>query len=157
MKSLQIVTFAYFAADDHERQPQYGAELTADQWQPWDFDPLDLSPQHLAVRLPVHKRLCAYLLQVLHSTSMLQPRSGTFPCLQADSGIRSRSQSQTGADQKFNFGEFIKGDLPKKLAIMLVSRLDLYKPTQSHAHHDVQVCQKVQHGQCLIDSCIPLK
>lgn len=43
-------------------------------------------------------------------------------CIQADSGIRSRSSAQTGSDQKFNFGEFIKGDLPKKLAIMLVSK-----------------------------------
>lgn len=42
--------------------------------------------------------------------------------LQADSGIRSRSSAQTGSDQKFNFGDFLKGDLPKKLAIMLVRK-----------------------------------
>ena len=35
-------------ADDTDSSPrQYGVELTADQWQPWD--PLDLSPQYLAV------------------------------------------------------------------------------------------------------------
>lgn len=35
-------------ADDTDSVPrQYGVELTADQWQPWD--PLDLSPQYLAV------------------------------------------------------------------------------------------------------------
>ena len=38
-------------AEDEDFKPiQYGVELTADQWQPWDFDPLNLSPQHLAVR-----------------------------------------------------------------------------------------------------------
>ena len=36
------------AADDDNFTPrQYGVELSADQWQPWD--PLDLSPQYLAV------------------------------------------------------------------------------------------------------------
>ncbi|KAL0049767.1 hypothetical protein WJX82_009617 [Trebouxia sp. C0006] len=75
---------------------QFGVELTADQWQPWDFDPLNLSPQHFA----------------------------------ADSGIRARPTSQPGADQKFDFGAFLKGDLPKKLLIMLalvaLSRLGVY-------------------------------
>lgn len=41
----------HLAVGEQGRQPQYGAELTAEQWQPWDFDPLDLSPQHFAVRL----------------------------------------------------------------------------------------------------------
>lgn len=80
--------------DDMSRR-QYGVELTADQWQPWDFDPLDLSPQHFA----------------------------------ADSGIRARPSSQQD-DQKFDFGAFVKGDLPKKLGIMLAlvafSRLGVY-------------------------------
>ncbi len=40
--------------------------------------------------------------------------------LQADSGIRARPSSQPEGDQKFDFGAFIKGDLPKKLLIMLV-------------------------------------
>ncbi len=40
--------------------------------------------------------------------------------LQADSGIRARPTSQPGADQKFDIGAFLKGDLPKKLLIMLV-------------------------------------
>ena len=41
---------AVSAADNIEQKPQFGMELTADQWQPWDFDPLALSPQHYAVR-----------------------------------------------------------------------------------------------------------
>lgn len=80
-------------ADDTDSVPrQYGVELTADQWQPWD--PLDLSPQYLA----------------------------------ADSGIRATPPSQ--GNQKFDFGAFLKGDLPKKLLIMLglvaLSRLGVY-------------------------------
>ncbi len=45
-------TFAVFAAvtEDDSSSRQFGMELTADQWQPWDFDPLNLSPQHFAVR-----------------------------------------------------------------------------------------------------------
>ncbi len=42
--------------------------------------------------------------------------------VQADSGIRARPSSQPGADQKFDFGAFLKGDLPKKLLIMLVGK-----------------------------------
>lgn len=42
--------------------------------------------------------------------------------LQADSGIRARPTSQQD-DQKFDFGAFVKGDLPKKLGIMLVRQL----------------------------------
>ena len=38
--------------------------------------------------------------------------------LQADSGIRASPPSQ--GNQKFDFGAFLKGDLPKKLLIMLV-------------------------------------
>ncbi|DBA86616.1 hypothetical protein WJX77_001473 [Trebouxia sp. C0004] len=82
--------------EDDTSSRQFGVELSADQWQPWDFDPLDLSPQHFA----------------------------------ADSGIRARPSSQPGADQKFDFGAFLKGDLPKKLLIMLalvaLSRLGVY-------------------------------
>ncbi len=36
--------------EDDSSSRQFGMELTADQWQPWDFDPLNLSPQHFAVR-----------------------------------------------------------------------------------------------------------
>ena len=36
--------------EDDVSSRQFGVELTADQWQPWDFDPLDLSPQRFAVR-----------------------------------------------------------------------------------------------------------
>ena len=36
--------------EDDTSSRQFGVELTADQWQPWDFDPLHLSPQHFAVR-----------------------------------------------------------------------------------------------------------
>ena len=38
--------------------------------------------------------------------------------MQADSGIRASPPSQ--GNQKFDFGAFLKGDLPKKLLIMLV-------------------------------------
>ena len=38
--------------------------------------------------------------------------------VQADSGIRASPPSQD--NQKFDFGAFLKGDLPKKLLIMLV-------------------------------------
>ena len=38
--------------------------------------------------------------------------------LQADSGLRSTTPSQ--GNQKFDFGAFLKGELPKKLLIMLV-------------------------------------
>ena len=38
------------ATEDDTSSRQFGVELTADQWQPWDFDPLNLSPQHFAVR-----------------------------------------------------------------------------------------------------------
>ncbi len=36
--------------EDDSSSRQFGVELTADQWQPWDFDPLNLSPQQFAVR-----------------------------------------------------------------------------------------------------------
>ena len=55
-----------------------------------------------------------------------------FVIMQADSGIRSRASSQTGANQKFDFGEFIKGDLPKKLGIMLVSKINSCMHEHSH-------------------------
>jgi hypothetical protein len=44
-----IGALAAVTEDDSSSQ-QFGVELTADQWQPWDFDPLNLSPQHFAVR-----------------------------------------------------------------------------------------------------------
>lgn len=44
--------------------------------------------------------------------------------LQADSGIRATPPSQ--GNQKFDFGAFLKGDLPKKLLIMLVGTLISY-------------------------------
>ncbi len=57
--------------------------------------------------------------------------------LQADSGIRARPSSQPGADQKFDFGTFLKGDLPKKLLIMLVGKIlpgTLHWQLFSHLH-----------------------
>lgn len=55
--ALRYLSHAAGEVDD-TLQRQYGVELTADQWQPWDFDPLNLSPQHLAVGFDPDELAC---------------------------------------------------------------------------------------------------
>ena len=70
--------------------------------------------------------------------------------VQADSGIRARPASSPGSDQKFDVAAFVKGDLPKKLLIMLVSSLGhcAYMPASNACQSEPYSLDVVTIMQC---------
>ena len=123
---------------EDERYPQYGCELTAEQWSPVSFAALDLLIQKLQVsHLPLHTFCSLSSLPTIMHPQLPHTSADEHLASQAEvdaeKGDLDRQKAATPGtvsprrsrkpqkQQDSKDGNFFDGDLPKKLGFLFVS------------------------------------